>query len=199
MRDHRRKGPSPEPEVFDSVLGKIAQALEPTTEADPVGILATLLSGVSGMGGNGSSSPSRRQRPPTAGLLLCGRTGSGRKGTAADAARRVLARADPAFWRENILSGLSSAEGLVTAVADPLDDAEATDFGGIVGGPQSGEAGSCRGPHRAFGAPAGEGGAENSLLDCRAPRAAARRNPASLGGAGTAASLAGDRRPGART
>ena len=115
----RRRGPSPTDAMFRCTLGRVALALDPTTEADPAGILATLVTGVSAMLGPGPRVKiGDSDHPLLVWTLLCGRTGSGRKGTAADAARKVLARADPVFWRQNLLSGLSSAEGLITCVAD---------------------------------------------------------------------------------
>lgn len=62
------------------------------------------------------------RHPLTIWSLLCGRTAAGRKGTAEAVARRVLTEAEPFFMKDNIMSGLSSAEGLIAALAD--DDEE---------------------------------------------------------------------------
>lgn len=111
--------PSPEPAVFDCTLGRITQALNPTTEADPVGVLASLVSGVSAMVGRAAGVEiADSSHPLLVWSLLCGPTSRGRKGTAGDVARRVLSAVDPPFWRENVVSGLSSAEGLIALVQD---------------------------------------------------------------------------------
>ncbi len=115
--------PSPDPAAFDCALGEYVGRLEPTTEADPVGILGTLVSATSAMVGPGPHVAIGDSRHPlTIWSLLCGRTAAGRKGTAEAVARRVLTDAEPFFMKGNIMSGLSSAEGLITALAD--DDEE---------------------------------------------------------------------------
>jgi Protein of unknown function (DUF3987) len=109
----------PEPEMFQCALGDYVRALEPTTEADPSGVLATLVSATGVMLGSGPALRIGDSRHPlTVWTLLCGRTAAGRKGTAEAVARRVLVEADPVFWKDNIVSGLSSAEGLIAALAD---------------------------------------------------------------------------------
>lgn len=115
--------PSPAPGVFVCALGEYVRWLEPTTEADSVGVLGTLVSATSAMVGPGPHVAIGDSRHPlTIWSLLCGRTAAGRKGTAEAVARRVLTQAEPFFMRGNIMSGLSSAEGLIAALAD--DDAD---------------------------------------------------------------------------
>lgn len=111
--------------MFQCTLGEYARRLEATTEADPVGVLATFVSATSAMVGNGPRAHIGDSRHPlTVWTLLCGPTAAGRKGTAEAVARRVLSQAEPAFWKGNLMSGLSSAEGLVAALADDEEDDE---------------------------------------------------------------------------
>src|SRR4051794_17976336 len=91
--------PKPESPMFQCALGEYTRALEPTTEADPAGILATLVSATSVMVGNGPRLQIGDSRHSLAvWTLLCGRTAAGRKGTAEAVARRVLTEAEPGFW-----------------------------------------------------------------------------------------------------
>jgi hypothetical protein len=53
-------------------------------------------------------------------LVLIGRTSKGRKGTSWSQSLRPLAPADPGWARDRILGGLSSGEGLIWAVRDPI-------------------------------------------------------------------------------
>ena len=53
--------------------------------------------------------------------VLVGETAKGRKGTAWQHVRRVFAAADKG-WPERIVNGLSSGEGLIWAVRDPIEE-----------------------------------------------------------------------------
>lgn len=122
--------PALDPAALQCVLGEYVVRLEPTTEADPVGVLGTFVSATSAMVGPGPHVAIGDSRHPlTIWSLLCGKTAAGRKGTAEAVARRVLAEAEAYFMNENVLSGLSSAEGLIAALADPEEDEDAAELG----------------------------------------------------------------------
>lgn len=125
-RDGRIKSrPLPEDAVFDCALGRMAREVSPTSEADPIGVLATLVTAVSAMLGRMAWVQIGDSRHPLlVWALLVGGTSSGRKGTATDAARRILEAADPGFMTDNTVSGLSSAEGLVAQVQDADEEDE---------------------------------------------------------------------------
>jgi hypothetical protein len=55
-------------------------------------------------------------------LFTCivGRTAKARKGSSLSAVRKLLARIDPEWNKERVSSGLSSGEGLIWAVRDPV-------------------------------------------------------------------------------
>lgn len=104
--------------MFRGVLGDIVDAARPTTEADPVGVLASLLAAVSvAIGPRPHVQIGNTRHPLLVWPLLLGRTGSGRKGEATDTAE--------VFWREAVpdlteytATGLSSGEGLIERIKD---------------------------------------------------------------------------------
>lgn len=110
--------PSADPAMYAGILGDIVAAAAPTTEADPVGIYASLLAGA---GVIMNSTPYVRvgntKHPLLIWPLLLGRTGSGRKGEATSTAELFLRNADPAFDTFTV-SGLSSGEGLIERIRD---------------------------------------------------------------------------------
>ncbi len=113
--------PPVDPAVFDCFLGSIATELEPYTEADPVGVMASLLGAAGVHIGPDAHLPIGMERHPlVVWPMLIGATGSGRKGTAWGAAKLLLTTADPGFVAANVHSGLSSGEGLAAVFAvDP--------------------------------------------------------------------------------
>ena len=107
---------------IDGLAGDILRAIEPHTEADPVAVLVHLLA----MFGNAIGKRPYMSVGPTkhhANLfaVMVGSSSTGRKGTAGDAAKAFLNEADPTWAGERIMSGLSSGEGLIAAVRDPVE------------------------------------------------------------------------------
>lgn len=101
-------------------VGDYVRAWAPHTEANPAAVYAVALAAIGGLIGRtprfhfGNVDHHVRLFP-----LLIGPTGSGRKGTAlALGARQLLLLLDEKFARENVESGLSSAEGLIALVRD---------------------------------------------------------------------------------
>lgn len=110
--------------MFHGLLGDLVTAAEPTTEADPVGVLASVLVGVGVAVGTGPFIQIGNSRHPLlVWTLLFGRTGSGRKGEATDTAERFL-RADPQLAALTV-TGLSSGEGLIERIRDPKNENDA--------------------------------------------------------------------------
>ncbi len=103
----------PDDAIYHGPLGEIVRVVAPHTEADPVGILGTLLASVgAAMGGlrfiyQGSA------QAPNLFVVLVGDSSTGRKGTAGSIAREVMNRAY-ADWSQLIVAGLGSGEGLVS-------------------------------------------------------------------------------------
>jgi hypothetical protein len=112
--------PAASPEIFDGTLGEIALDLAEGSEADPIGIYATLQGAASMLIGAGPYVEIDTRHPLLIWPLIIGRTGSGRKGTA-DALAFEVARTgcpDIEVLRD---SGLSTGEGLVMRIRDKED------------------------------------------------------------------------------
>lgn len=122
----------PDPIVYQGLAGQIVRDLEPHTEADPVGVLATLLACVGNALGTGphyrvgGTRHELRLYP-----VLVGSTSSGRKGTAYDAVAPVFEAAEPDWWRRQT-PGLTSGEGLIYAVRDPTVERKREQHGGMI-------------------------------------------------------------------
>ncbi|PXY34220.1 hypothetical protein BAY59_01295 [Prauserella coralliicola] len=119
--------PTVDDAVFDCYLGHLVRQLEPTSEADPIAILASLLcfAGVH-LGRDPHVRAGDDQHPLLVWPLIIGHTNSGKKGTSWSAAKRLIAETDTAFVHANIKSGLTSGEGLAQQFAlSEEDDPEA--------------------------------------------------------------------------
>ncbi|ONI85691.1 hypothetical protein ALI22I_28420 [Saccharothrix sp. ALI-22-I] len=114
--------PAVDPVVYRGVLGELVSAADPTTEADPVGVLVSLMANVSALIGAGPHVQiSNARHPLIVWPLLFGRTGAGRKGDATDTADRLTLAAVPEA-AHLFVSGLSSGEGLIERIRDPRDE-----------------------------------------------------------------------------
>lgn len=111
--------PVARPEMYHGLIGEIVAAAGPTTEADPVGVLVSLLSGIGAAIGPGAFVRiGNTQHPLLIWPLLFGRTGSGRKGEAGETAGVFLKRGSATFADISV-TGLSSGEGLIERIRDP--------------------------------------------------------------------------------
>lgn len=108
-------------EALHGLAGEVVRAIDPHTEADPAGVLIHFLIGFGNLIGRG---PYFRVGGVThhANLFaVCvGATAAGRKGTALGEVMRLLRIVDSDWAKECVTSGLSSGEGLVWAVRDPV-------------------------------------------------------------------------------
>lgn len=106
--------------AFHGTLGRITKALDPHTEADPSGVLLSLLSAYSvAVGDSPKARVGNQEHPLLVWGILVGRTNAGRKGTATHEAFGVVKKAcpdllDPA--KHFVGSGISSGAALVTEV-----------------------------------------------------------------------------------
>jgi Protein of unknown function (DUF3987) len=112
--------PEMPPAAYHGLLGEVTAELAPQTEADPVGILACLLTYFGAAVGPG---PHFRLSGAThsarINVLIVGDSARARKGSAEAMARWVMRAADAAITSERRASGLNSGEGLIEAVRDP--------------------------------------------------------------------------------
>jgi hypothetical protein len=118
--------PKPLPaEAFYGLAGDVVRAIEPQTEADPAGLLLQFLAA---FGNAAGASPHFRVEADRHGtnlfVVLVGVTSVARKGTSLGHIRRVFQSVDSEWATARMLSGLSSGEGLIWAVRDPIEKRE---------------------------------------------------------------------------
>ena len=107
--------------AFIGLAGDYIKVVGPQTEADPSALLVSLITGVGAMFENSAHARVGATKHSTNLFsVIVGETAQARKGTAISEIVRFLGIIDPEF-RKNILSGLSSGEGLIEAVRDPQE------------------------------------------------------------------------------
>ena len=131
FRDRGREGdtapllgdwPQCHPAAYYGILGEIVRMIEPETEADPVGLLGTLLA----MAGNALGRHAYGQvgitsHYPNIFVCILGDTSHGRKGTGADICKHLMSTGEPTPLRwgsKNIKGGISTGEGIIWNVRD---------------------------------------------------------------------------------
>jgi len=109
------------PEGLYGLAGEIVTTVDPYTEADPVAVLSTLLAGIGNIIGRG---PHFRVEYTNHYLkhffALVGDTSKGRKGQSWSTPRYIFKQLDELWVKDKVTSGLSSGEGLIYAVRDPI-------------------------------------------------------------------------------
>jgi hypothetical protein len=119
--------------AYHGLTGQIVRAIEPETGSDPVALLAQLLVMFgSAVGRSLYYKVESTFHHANENLVLVGETAMGRKGTAADRARDLLRRVDPVWADTRVMGGLSSGEGLISAVRDPVTEKQPIKKKGIV-------------------------------------------------------------------
>jgi hypothetical protein len=122
-------GPPPWPafphEAFYGLAGEIVRAIEPHTEADPVGILGQLLVAFGNEVGRGPYFAVEGDRH-YANLYLntVGTSGKSRKGTAWGRVRQTMEILCQEWAQNRIRSGMASGEGFLYFVRDPIVKAD---------------------------------------------------------------------------
>lgn len=107
--------------AFHGLAGDIVRAIEPHTEADPAALLLQLLVGFGNIVGRGPHFVAEADRHALNLFgVLVGETAKGRKGTSWGHVQRLLQATDPVWAAERVQSGLSSGEGLIWNVRDPV-------------------------------------------------------------------------------
>jgi hypothetical protein len=111
----------PEKAAFQGLAGDWVRLINPHTEADPVALLVQLLVAFGGAVGRSPYTEAEAVRHYTNMFeALVGETAKGRKGTSYAWIRRLLELADGKWVKECNVSGLSSGEGLIWHVRDPI-------------------------------------------------------------------------------
>jgi hypothetical protein len=114
--------PAPPGEAaFHGLAGEVVRVIEPSSESDPIGVLLQLIIGIGNAVGRGTwvEADGHRHYPNEYGVIV-GDTSRARKGTGWRRVRTVLSQAEPIWAASRITSGLSSGEGLIWEIRDPV-------------------------------------------------------------------------------
>ncbi len=107
--------------AFHGLVGDFVRLVSPHTEADPVALLSQLLAGFGNLVGRGPHFVAEAdQHFPNLFIALVGASSKGRKGSSWGHVQRLLRAIDEEWAKERQQSGLSSGEGLIWAVRDPI-------------------------------------------------------------------------------
>jgi hypothetical protein len=118
---------APADAAFHGPAGEFVLRTEPHSEAHPMALLAQFLVAFGTACGRGARYEVEADRHyPNEFCVLVGPSAKGRKGSSWGHVRRALAEADPGFVNGCLASGLSSGEGLISQVRDPVDEADAS-------------------------------------------------------------------------
>jgi hypothetical protein len=121
VKDARPPWPTLEPEAYHGIAGDIVHAISPHSEADPVALLLQALASAGNAIGRGPYYQVEGDRHGTnIYALLIGETAKGRKGTSSGRIRQIMEIADPQWTAARVHSGLSSGEGVIWALRDPI-------------------------------------------------------------------------------
>lgn len=109
-----------DPVAYHGLAGRIVRALEPHSEADPVGLLLVFLAFFgSAVGANPHALADGCVHALRLFVALVGDTARARKGTTGVRIRSVYEHADPTWTYDRIMSGFGSGEAIVDEVRDP--------------------------------------------------------------------------------
>jgi hypothetical protein len=125
-------------EALHGLAGEIVQTITPETESAPVAILGQLLVGFGNAVGRGPHYQVEGDAHHT-NLFAClvGESSRGRKGTSRGRVKQLMSYADAEWCKNCVASGMSSGEGLIWAVRDPIEKQEAIKQKGRVTGYQT--------------------------------------------------------------
>ena len=113
-------------DAFYGVLGDLVRVIEPATEADPAALLLTnlvLFGNIIGRGPHFIAEGSEHHGNLF--VAIVGTTSKGRKGSSLSRARAGFAQMDEAWAKDRVTGGLSTGEGLIWFVRDPISKTEA--------------------------------------------------------------------------
>jgi hypothetical protein len=135
-QSNTRQWPKPLAEqAFHGIAGDIVRTIEPHTEADPAALLFQFLAGFGNLVGRGPHTIADASRHGcNLFAAIVGVSSKGRKGTAWNHVRRVLEPIDPEWAGQRIQGGLSSGEGLIWGVHDPIEKQEVRREGKQISG-----------------------------------------------------------------
>jgi hypothetical protein len=107
--------------AFHGLVGEIVNAILPHTESDPAALVVQLLVGCGNVIGRTAHFRAEADLHYLNGFaVMVGVSSKGRKGTSFGNIRKPLGTLDPDWEGKRILSGLSSGEGLIWNIRDPI-------------------------------------------------------------------------------
>ena len=107
--------------AYYGLVGRVVATILPHTESDPAALLLQyLVSFGSAVGRQPFYLVEGAEHYPNVYVLVVGDTAKARKGTSAQHIRRIMQVADPGWARTNVVSGISSGEGIIHAIRDPV-------------------------------------------------------------------------------
>lgn len=108
--------------AYYGITGKFVELAGAHTEADPAALAVTLLTAFGGAIGEGPYTlVGATKHSPRIFTTLVGKSSKARKGESLSPVRALLSTADADWSSRRILNGLSSGEGLITAVRDRVE------------------------------------------------------------------------------
>jgi hypothetical protein len=105
-RPSKKRGRLCQPTAYIRLSGEVVRTIEPHTEADPAALLLLQVEG--------------DRHFTVLDIVLVGATAKSRKGTSAGRIRQVFRAADGEWESARVKTGLSSGEGLINEVRDPV-------------------------------------------------------------------------------
>lgn len=121
VSEYRYSWPPLSDRALHGLVGEAVRVILPSTEADRAALLVQLLVALGNCIGRG---PHVRVEQDRHGLnlnaLVVGESARARKGTSWGWIAKLVGAVDPDWQRDRIAAGLSSGEGFVTAVRDPI-------------------------------------------------------------------------------
>ena len=111
-----------EEEAYRRIFGRIVELTEEHTEGDPVALLASSFTAFGSAVGRGAYMQIGATRHyPNLFCGIVGNTAKGRKGSMWDPVENIMHSSDRRWMEHRIQSGLSSGEGLISEVRDPIE------------------------------------------------------------------------------
>ena len=106
-------------EAYHGIIGELVRAVEPNTESDPAGLVATLIAELGNVFGRGAHWLAEGDTHYCkVNAVLVGDTSKGRKGTGQGRIDALMRRVDSGWCARCVTTGLSSGEGLIHNVRD---------------------------------------------------------------------------------
>ena len=110
-----------DPVAFHGLAGDFVRAVEPHSEADPVALLIQFMVAFGNVIGRRAHFRAESdQHFLNLFCVLVGRTSKGRKGTSWGRVKKVMEQVDAQWAGGRVVTGLSSGEGLIWEVRDPI-------------------------------------------------------------------------------